>query len=94
MQAAGSWLCRSCFASFLDRSLKLLHQPVEITFEQPVLHDTVLLELGFSMDLCYFGGDLAATFKDVTFREIDKGIQPLGPVFHGHGDFPERPFFG
>ena len=39
----------------------LFQQPVEITLEQPVLHDAIFLEFAFGMGLGDFRRDLAGT---------------------------------
>ena len=39
--------------------LELLDRPVKVALEQPILHDTVFLELTFRMRFGHFCGNLA-----------------------------------
>lgn len=56
--------------TLLVARLNLFQQPVEITFEQPVLHDAIFLEFAFGMRLGNFRRHLACILKHIPVPEF------------------------
>ena len=89
---------RSCnglpVGSCLFLVLDLFDQPVKVTFKQPVLNNAVLFEFAFRMGLGKLRRNPALVFEDLPFVKFQKHVQPFGPIFHRHGDFPAGTVFG